>query len=89
MVPPAHLTILVCCHQLVDLLIGPRGQNLNETLLISANALGAQKGHRSQDWDGRPPPTTRWVPGVARAMKPSTLRVLPPQLLGTKLELLP
>lgn len=44
----AHLTIFVCCHQLVDLLIGPGSQDLNETLLIGANALGEEKGHMSQ-----------------------------------------
>ena len=46
--PPAHLTIFVCCHQLVDLLVGPGGQDLSETLLISTNALGGEKGHRSE-----------------------------------------
>lgn len=29
--------IFVCCHQLVDLLIGPRSQDFNETLLIGAD----------------------------------------------------
>lgn len=36
---PVHLTVFVCGHQLVDLLIGPGSQNLNEALLICANAL--------------------------------------------------
>lgn len=36
---PAQLTIFVCSHQLVHLLIGPRSQNLNEALLICTNAL--------------------------------------------------
>lgn len=36
---PAHLTIFVCSHQLVYLLIGPGSQNFNEALLVCANAL--------------------------------------------------
>ena len=62
----AHLTIFVCCHQLVDLLIGPGSQDLNETLLIGADALREEKGrvsqaragieatgHRLESWNGQ------------------------------------
>lgn len=38
-----RLTILVGCHQLVDLLICPGCQDLNEALLICADALGEEK----------------------------------------------
>lgn len=44
MAPLAHLTIFVRCHQLVDLLVGPRSQDLNEALLIGPNALGGRRG---------------------------------------------
>jgi hypothetical protein len=55
--PPAHLTIFVGCHQLVDLLIGPRSQNLNETLLISTDSLEKNRGvlakkGRQGSWSG-------------------------------------
>ena len=34
----------------MDLLIGPRSQDLNEALLVSADALGEEKGHRRRGW---------------------------------------
>lgn len=52
MAPPAHLTIFVCCHQLVDLLVGAGSQDLNEALLIGANALGEERGTRVTGGDG-------------------------------------
>lgn len=48
MAPPTHLTVFVRCHQLVYLLVGPGSQDLNEALLISADALGEQEGHESR-----------------------------------------
>lgn len=62
MAPLAHLTIFICCHQLVDLLVGPRGQDLNEALLIGPNALGEEKGHVSQGlrWEATSPELGTW-----------------------------
>lgn len=62
MAPPALLTIFVRCHQLVDLLVGPRSQDLNEALLIGTNALGEGKGHVSQGlgWEATSPEMGTW-----------------------------
>lgn len=62
MAPLAHLTIFVRCHQLVDLLVGPRSQDLNEALLIGPNALGGKKGHVSQGlrWEATIPELGTW-----------------------------
>lgn len=83
MVPPTHLTIFVRCHQLVDLLIGPGSQDLNEALLIGADALGEEKGYMSQGlgW------ALGWNPVAARAMKPSAFRVLLLQLVSSNWEI--
>lgn len=65
----------------MDLLIGPGSQDLNEALLIGANALGGEEGHVSQaragweatghrleSWNGRSyeTPRTEGAPTAAR-----------------------
>lgn len=56
------LTIFVRGHQLVDLLVGPRSQDLNEALLIGPNALGGKKGHVSSSlrWEATIPELGTW-----------------------------